>query len=140
MKLKLKGAQTGHSLLKRKSEALTKRFRGITVKIDEVLLLFFLSRVPLKYFTRFRFICFSLSARWVKLCNLLLSLLLKFSILLVILGTLSLFFSFFLLLRFTIYTQNKNKKSADEINFFFFFFQKLPNSRIFQVCSITCSR
>lgn len=28
---------------------------------------------------------------------------------------------FFLLLRFTIYTQNKNKKSADEINFFFFF-------------------
>lgn len=36
MKLKLKGAQTGHSLLKRKSEALTKRFRGITVKIDEV--------------------------------------------------------------------------------------------------------
>lgn len=42
MKLKLKGAQTGHSLLKRKSEALTKRFRGITVKIDEVLLFFFL--------------------------------------------------------------------------------------------------
>lgn len=42
MKLKLKGAQTGHSLLKRKSEALTKRFRGITVKIDEV---FFYSRV-----------------------------------------------------------------------------------------------
>lgn len=37
MKLKLKGAQTGHSLLKRKSEALTKRFRGITVKIDEVI-------------------------------------------------------------------------------------------------------
>ncbi|CAO0791127.1 unnamed protein product [Mucor circinelloides] len=36
MKLKLKGAQTGHSLLKRKSEALTKRFRGITVKIDEL--------------------------------------------------------------------------------------------------------
>ncbi|EWG51545.1 V-type H+-transporting ATPase subunit D [Fusarium verticillioides 7600] len=28
MKAKLKGAETGHSLLKRKSEALTKRFRG----------------------------------------------------------------------------------------------------------------
>lgn len=36
MKLKLKGAQTGHSLLKRKSEALTKRFREILHKIDEV--------------------------------------------------------------------------------------------------------
>ncbi|RGB33567.1 ATP synthase subunit D-domain-containing protein [Rhizophagus diaphanus] len=35
MKLKLKGAQTGHSLLKRKSEALTKRFRSIVQKIDE---------------------------------------------------------------------------------------------------------
>ncbi|KAL7752289.1 H(+)-transporting V1 sector ATPase subunit D [Sorochytrium milnesiophthora] len=35
MKLKLKGAQTGHSLLKRKSEALTKRFRAILTKIDE---------------------------------------------------------------------------------------------------------
>ncbi|CAO3676726.1 unnamed protein product [Umbelopsis ramanniana] len=36
MKGKLKGAQTGHSLLKRKSEALTKRFRTITQKIDEL--------------------------------------------------------------------------------------------------------
>ncbi|BFZ59706.1 H(+)-transporting V1 sector ATPase subunit D [Saitoella coloradoensis] len=35
MKSKLKGAQTGHSLLKRKSEALTKRFRDITRRIDE---------------------------------------------------------------------------------------------------------
>lgn len=35
MKLKLKGAQTGHGLLKRKSEALTKRFREITRRIDE---------------------------------------------------------------------------------------------------------
>ncbi|OZJ06181.1 V-type proton ATPase subunit D [Bifiguratus adelaidae] len=35
MKSKLKGAQTGHSLLKRKSEALTQRFRVITQKIDE---------------------------------------------------------------------------------------------------------
>ncbi|CAF9911651.1 MAG: H(+)-transporting V1 sector ATPase subunit D [Gomphillus americanus] len=33
MKGKLKGAETGHSLLKRKSEALTKRFRG--TRIDE---------------------------------------------------------------------------------------------------------
>ncbi|CUM64589.1 uncharacterized protein PRCAT00002197001 [Priceomyces carsonii] len=35
MKGKLKGAQQGHSLLKRKSEALTKRFRDITQKIDD---------------------------------------------------------------------------------------------------------
>jgi len=35
MKIKLKGAQTGHDLLKRKSEALTKRFRTITRRIDE---------------------------------------------------------------------------------------------------------
>jgi V-type H+-transporting ATPase subunit D len=35
MKSKLKGAQTGHDLLKRKSEALTKRFRDITRRIDE---------------------------------------------------------------------------------------------------------
>ncbi|KAL8709938.1 MAG: hypothetical protein Q9220_005388 [cf. Caloplaca sp. 1 TL-2023] len=35
MNNKLKGAQTGHSLLKRKSEALTKRFREITKRIDE---------------------------------------------------------------------------------------------------------
>ncbi|MCJ1303685.1 H(+)-transporting V1 sector ATPase subunit D [Hypocenomyce scalaris] len=35
MKNKLKGAETGHSLLKRKSEALTKRFREITRRIDE---------------------------------------------------------------------------------------------------------
>lgn len=35
MKGKLKGAQQGHSLLKRKSEALTKRFRDITKRIDE---------------------------------------------------------------------------------------------------------
>ncbi|OAP62895.1 V-type proton ATPase subunit D [Fonsecaea erecta] len=35
MNAKLKGAQTGHSLLKRKSEALTKRFRDILKRIDE---------------------------------------------------------------------------------------------------------
>lgn len=35
MKTKLKGAQQGHNLLKRKSEALTKRFREITRRIDE---------------------------------------------------------------------------------------------------------
>ncbi|RDW69631.1 ATPase-1 [Coleophoma cylindrospora] len=35
MKSKLKGAQVGHDLLKRKSEALTKRFREITRRIDE---------------------------------------------------------------------------------------------------------
>ena len=36
MKNRLKGAHTGHSLLKRKSEALTRRFREIVKKIDEV--------------------------------------------------------------------------------------------------------
>jgi V-type H+-transporting ATPase subunit D len=36
MKNRLKGAQTGHSLLKRKSEALTRRFRDIVAKIDQV--------------------------------------------------------------------------------------------------------
>lgn len=35
MKIKLKGATQGHSLLKRKSEALTKRFRDITHRIDD---------------------------------------------------------------------------------------------------------
>ncbi|CAG8488570.1 6615_t:CDS:2 [Acaulospora colombiana] len=35
MKMRLKGAKTGHSLLKRKSEALTKRFRTIVQKIDD---------------------------------------------------------------------------------------------------------
>lgn len=35
MKTKLKGAETGHSLLKRKSEALTKRFREITKRIND---------------------------------------------------------------------------------------------------------
>ncbi|KAJ1332613.1 hypothetical protein BSLG_008242 [Batrachochytrium salamandrivorans] len=35
MKSRLKGAHTGHSLLKRKSEALTRRFRDILKKIDE---------------------------------------------------------------------------------------------------------
>ncbi|ODV62196.1 H(+)-transporting V1 sector ATPase subunit D [Ascoidea rubescens DSM 1968] len=35
MKLKLKGAEIGHSLLKRKSEALTKRFREITKRIND---------------------------------------------------------------------------------------------------------
>jgi len=35
MKLKLKGAQRGHSLLKKKSDALTMRFRAILFKIQE---------------------------------------------------------------------------------------------------------
>ncbi|KAJ1975281.1 H(+)-transporting V1 sector ATPase subunit D [Dimargaris xerosporica] len=35
MKIRLKGAQTGHNLLKRKSEALSKRFREIVKKIEE---------------------------------------------------------------------------------------------------------
>ena len=35
MKLRLKGAETGHSLLKRKAEALTRRFRDIVKKIQD---------------------------------------------------------------------------------------------------------
>jgi V-type H+-transporting ATPase subunit D len=35
MKNRLKGAQKGHSLLKRKSEALTRRFREIVTKIKD---------------------------------------------------------------------------------------------------------
>lgn len=36
MKQRLKGAQTGHSLLKRKAEALQRRFRDIVKKIQDV--------------------------------------------------------------------------------------------------------
>ena len=36
MKLRLKGAQKGHSLLKKKADALTLRFRSILKKIIEV--------------------------------------------------------------------------------------------------------
>ncbi|KAJ1558131.1 H(+)-transporting V1 sector ATPase subunit D [Nowakowskiella sp. JEL0078] len=35
MKIRLKGAVTGHSLLKRKAEALTRRFRDIVKRIDD---------------------------------------------------------------------------------------------------------
>ena len=35
-KLRLKGAQTGHSLLAKKRDALTTRFRTILRKVDEV--------------------------------------------------------------------------------------------------------
>ncbi len=36
MKLRLKGAQTGHSLLKKKADALQRRFRDIVNKIRDV--------------------------------------------------------------------------------------------------------
>jgi vacuolar-type H+-ATPase subunit D/Vma8 len=35
-KIRLKGAQTGHSLLAKKRDALTTRFRAILRKVDEV--------------------------------------------------------------------------------------------------------
>ena len=38
MKARLKGAQKGHSLLKKKADALTLRFRQILTKIIEVLI------------------------------------------------------------------------------------------------------
>jgi len=37
MKIRLKGAEKGHSLLKKKSDALTLRFRQILAKIIEVI-------------------------------------------------------------------------------------------------------
>lgn len=40
MKARLKGAQKGHSLLKKKADALTMRFRAILKKIIEVRLLY----------------------------------------------------------------------------------------------------
>jgi vacuolar-type H+-ATPase subunit D/Vma8 len=36
MKLRLKGAETGHSLLAKKRDALATRFRAILKKVDEV--------------------------------------------------------------------------------------------------------
>lgn len=54
MKTKLKGAQQGHSLLKRKSEALTKRFRDITKRIDDVSYILFFFNYFNNYLTRFR--------------------------------------------------------------------------------------
>jgi len=48
MKSKLKGAQNGHNLLKRKSEALTRRFREITKKIEEVILIFEIFKIQFK--------------------------------------------------------------------------------------------
>ena len=41
-KLRLKGAQTGHSLLAKKRDALTTRFRAILRKVDEVRLAYLL--------------------------------------------------------------------------------------------------
>lgn len=41
-KSRLKGAQTGHSLLAKKRDALTTRFRAILRKVDEVRLLLIL--------------------------------------------------------------------------------------------------
>lgn len=66
----------------------------------------------------------SLSARWAKLCNLLLSLLLKFSILLVILGMLFFFSkqSFFF-----IYVNTKTKSQQTRLTHFFLLVTKFKN-------------
>lgn len=57
MKNRLKGAQTGHSLLKRKAEALTRRFRDIVKKIDEVLAIA-KSRLNVKWEKYYRLLLF----------------------------------------------------------------------------------
>lgn len=49
MKIRLKGAQKGHSLLKRKADALTLKFRQILAKIIEVSLPSKLLSVPRLY-------------------------------------------------------------------------------------------
>lgn len=49
MKIRLKGAQKGHSLLKRKADALTLKFRQILAKIIEVSLPSKLLSVPQLY-------------------------------------------------------------------------------------------
>lgn len=59
-KLRLKGAQTGHSLLAKKRGALTTRFRAILKKVDEVLdSLYWKSMVSLMQY-------FRQSVRWVE--------------------------------------------------------------------------
>ena len=50
MKLRLKGAQKGHSLLKKKADALTLRFRQILSKIVEVIGAAILSVVHSTYY------------------------------------------------------------------------------------------
>lgn len=46
MKARLKGAEKGHSLLKKKADALTLRFRQILKKIIEVSQLIHMSNIP----------------------------------------------------------------------------------------------
>ena len=57
-KLRLKGAQTGHSLLAKKRDALTTRFRAILKKVDEVRCTF------VRFYLKLS-ICHRQSARWV---------------------------------------------------------------------------
>lgn len=51
MKARLKGAQTGHSLLKKKADALQMRFRLILKKIIEVAINFHLSLTTITFIT-----------------------------------------------------------------------------------------
>ena len=62
-KLRLKSAQTGHSLLAKKRDALTTRFRAILKKVDEVSLAHLLFLESYGHWAR-------LSARWGRSCNL----------------------------------------------------------------------
>lgn len=71
MKSRLKGAQTGHSLLKRKAEALTKRFRTITHRIDEVCITTRYTRlISDVHYLLDRVSYYSSNAKWVKSCKL----------------------------------------------------------------------
>ena len=56
MKARLKGAQKGHSLLKKKADALTMRFRAILKKIIEVMYqqLYYISHVYIVMLTTSR--------------------------------------------------------------------------------------
>jgi hypothetical protein len=61
-KTRLKGAQTGHSLLAKKRDALTTRFRAILRKVDEVCF----SMAPIPMYTQR---CVRPSARWARSCR-----------------------------------------------------------------------
>lgn len=65
MKARLKGAQKGHSLLKKKADALQMRFRMILSKIIEVMLIHTLQSYKMNFDAYLNF--FRQKHKWVKL-------------------------------------------------------------------------